>query len=397
MRLDKDAIHPLLQKPTEVSMASRDAIIAAYHDKIAALTDVFQTSHDLWRPPVPVTVYYYSDNGGRLDDTAPKEIQRFLNDSANAVSVLSGIEPPRIEQANTPAQAWVQGGFDLAQTTRHGLSGVGNVTFLNCAPRIDERGQNGNKTNKGEPVYVGILPNGHVVSANSRYNFTFFRDAIENEEMEVFEANVQPDGTQFRSRDTFTMHSILLANLLTQNIDKWKPDMSLEERKELLAATGYVNRDAPLTVENIPELEQFTVAHIDVHGNIKLNTRISELDPQVLEALKAKPFDIVLDGKKLAQARFTDRMFDRKEGEAGFSVGSSGRDWQGAANHDGFIELSIIGGDAAAGLDIRAEQFKRPMTLTIPGIFTGNDNVNGGPQPVLEHRHNGGSAIEAHA
>ncbi|MBL4803725.1 MAG: hypothetical protein JKY71_02580 [Alphaproteobacteria bacterium] len=396
MRLDKDAIHPLVKQPTEVSMASRDAIIAAYHEKISALTGVFQKSHDLWNPPVPVTVYYYSDNGGRLDDTAPKEIQRFLNDSANAVSALSGIAPPRIEQANTPAQAWVQGGFDLAQTTRHGLSGVGNVTFLNCAPRIDERGQEGNVSNKGEPVYVGVLPNGHVVSANSRYNFTFFRDAIENGEMEVFAAAVQPDGTQFRSRDTFPMHSVLLANQLTQNIDKWKPEMSIEERRELLAATGYVDLDAPLTAEDIPALKQFSVAHIDVHGNIKLNTRTSELDPDVVAQLKDEPFKIQINGQTL-DARFTDRMFDRAEGEAGFSVGSSGRDWQGAANHDGFIELSIIGGDAAEAFAIEAGQFKKPIELTIPGITTTNDNVDGGPRPVLQRGHDSGGALEAHA
>ena len=383
--LDKTAIHPLIQKPDHVSIASRNAIIAAYHEHITDLKDVFNTSHDLWAPPFPVTIYSYSDNGGRLSDTAAKEIDRFLNDSVNAVSVLSGIAAPTISYADTPAQAWVQGGFDHAQTTRHGLSGVGNVTFLNCAPRLDERGAADNKTNKGEPVYVGILPNGHVVTANSRFNFVFFRDAIENGELEVFESKVQPDGTQFRSRDIFTMHTALLANLLTQNIDHWKPQMTLEERRELLSKVGYVDLEKPLKAEDIPELPQFTVAHIDVHGNVKLNTRASEIEPHVLDHLKNQTFTIVLNDEKLVEARFTERMFDRKKGEAGLSEGSSGRDWQGAANHDGFLELSIISGDAAAELDIQAEQFKNPITIQIPELAVANDlPFIGPPVPRIE-------------
>lgn len=418
MQLDKTKIHPLLRSPAEISMDYRDELMAAYHDRINSLThfmdyrdklssdchdglnslsSIFQASHDQWQPPFPVTIYFYSDNGGRLDDTAPKEIQRFLNDSANAASVLSGITPPRIEQANTPAQAWVQGGFDLAQTTRHGLSGVGNVTFLNCAPRIDERGAEGNKSNKGEPIYVGILPDGHVVSANSRYNFAFFRDAIENGEIEIFESRVQPDGTQFRSRDIFPTHAVVLANQLTQNIDKWKPQMSIEERRELLAATGYVDLDAPLKAEDIPELEQFTVASIDVHENVKLNVRVSELDPQVIEHLKSNPFDIILNDATLAKASFTERMFDRKEDEPGFSVGSSGKAWQGAANPDGFIELSIIGGEAAKALKIEPSQFRKPLTITIPSLAELKETIQTPPAPVISNDTGGEYGAEAHA
>ncbi len=373
--LDKSKIHTLLQHPPEVSINSRNEVIEAYHERIEGLSDHFNSSAELWSPPFPVTAYYYSDNGGRLDDTAPKEIVRFINDSANAVSVLSGIEKPEIEYANTPAQAWVQGGFDLAQTTRYGLSGVGNVTFLNCAPRIDERGKDGNKSNKGEPIYVGILPNGHVISANSRYNFTFFRDAIEKGDLEVFEAKVQPDGTQFRSRDIFPTHTVILTNLLTQNIDKWKPKMSINERRDLLKEVGYVDLNAPLTLDDIPQLKPFTVASIDVHGNVKLNVRASEIVLKTLEALKDKPFKIVVNGQELHEARFTDRMFDRAEGEPGLSSGSSGNDWQGGTNSDGFLEISIIGGDAADAVKIEANQFKAPIEVQIPGILFENDNV----------------------
>jgi len=374
--LDKSKIHPFLQAPSAVSINTRDELIDAYHQHVAGLTNYFNNSADApLRPAIPINVYYYSDNGGRLDDTAPKEIQRFWNDSLNAVSVLSGIEKPDISYGNTPAQAWVQGGFDLAQTTRYGLSGVGNVTFLNCAPRIDERGAEGNVSNKGEPIYVGILPNGHVISANSRYNFTFFRDAIESGELEVFEANVQPDGTQFRSRDIFPTHTAVLTNLLTQNLDKWKPEMNIKERRELLAAVGYVDLDAPLEAKNVPELKPFTDASIDVHGNVKLNVRVSEIEPEILERLRDETFKIIIDGTELKDARFTDRMFDRAEGEAGLSSGSSGSDWQCAAHQDGFLEISIIGGDAAAALKIEAPQFKKPIEVQIPGILAENDNA----------------------
>ena len=90
-------------------------------------------------------------------------------------------------------------------------------------------------------------------------------------------------------------------------------------------------------------------------------------------------------------------MFDRAEGEAGFSVGSSGRDWQGAANHDGFIELSIIGGDAAEAFEIEAGQFKKPIELTIPGIVARNDNLNGGTTPVLVREHDDTGTLEVRA
>lgn len=360
-------VHPLLQTPSNVGIASRDELIAAYHKKIGALTNHFNTQKDLLSPAVPVTIYYLSDNGGDIDDTAPKEIDRFLSDSVNAVSFLSGITPPRILHGNTPAQNWVTSSFEFAQTTRYGLTGVGNVTFLNCAPRLDERGLAGNVSNKGEPIYVGILPNGHVISANSRYNFAFFRDIIEAGELEIFEANVQQDGTQFRSRDIFPTHTAILANLLTQNIAQWKPAMSLEERRTLLESVGYIDTKKQLDIEDIPKLSPFTIAHFDVHGNIKTNTRLSDLSDKQIETLKAAPFKVLINDKSI-EARFTERMFDRADGEAGISTGSSGAAWQGAARDDGFLELSVIGGSAAKAIGLNIEDLRTATQLIIPAI-----------------------------
>lgn len=152
----KNNVHKLLQNPTRVDLNLQTDLAKAYDDLIYNLHSHFTRSSEVLRPILPVTLYYYSDNGGNFEDTASKEIKRFLNDTANIVSVLSGIEKPHIEYGNTPAQNWNASGFDLAQTTRYGLNGIGNVTFLNCAPRLDERGQEENTTNAGEPVYVGV-------------------------------------------------------------------------------------------------------------------------------------------------------------------------------------------------------------------------------------------------
>ncbi len=373
-------IHPLLQKPEAISIDYRDQLAAAYDEHVQSLdlSTAFESADALLVPKVPVKVYYYSDNDGRLSDTAPKEIDRFLQDSSKVVSALSGVQEPVIIHRDTLAQGWVTGGFDLAQTTRYTMlpeNGIGNVTFLNCAPRLDERGQEGNKTNKGEPVYVAALPNGHVVSANSRYNFVHFRDMVENGSLEIYEANVQPDGTQFRSRDTFPTHTLVLANQLTQNLSAWRDatDGTIESRRALLEQVGYVDTTKKLALEDIPKLEQFSVANIDVHGNIKTTARLSELPDDLRDRLESEvPFKVEIGGV-VRDARFTRKMFDRKSGEMGLSEGSSGAAWQGAAHDDGFLEISIIGGDAAKDLDLDVEALRKPINVYLPGLVAVND------------------------
>lgn len=379
--------------PKEISIAYGQKLAAAYKAHITRLTEYFTAIGGRTRPNFPVTLYFYSDNGGRLDDTAPKEIKSKLHDFANIVETLSGIEQPHLEYDNTPAQAWVQGSFDLAQTTRFSTVGVGNVTFLNCAPRLDERGQNGNCTNKGEPVYVAMLPNGHIISANSRYNFAFFRDMIESGALEVYEANVQPDGTQFRSRDIFPLHAVLLASRATKNIANWKPHMSVDERRAFLQEIGYVDVTKKLTAGHVPALPKFTVASIDVHGNVKTNTRLSDLSEGELDVLRAGPFQIQV-GDKLVTGRLTERMFDRKEGEPGLSKGSSGHDWIGAQARDGFLEISIIGGDAAEALGVEPSGFRKPIEISIPALLqaAANENARAAPGSLTYTGQNGSLA-----
>lgn len=357
---NKTNIHKLLQNPTRVDLNFQKRLVDAYYDEINVLHSHFTRSSEILRPAFPVTLYYYSDNGSSFEDTASKEIKRFLNDTANIVSVLSGIEKPKIEYGNTPAQNWNASGFDLAQTTRYGLTGVGNVTFLNCAPRLDERGQEDNKTNAGEPVYVGILPNGHVVAANSRYNLVHFRDAVKNEGIEFYEANVQIDGTQFRSRDIFPLFAVLLTNQLTQNLDIWTPQLSPGACRSLLHYTGLVDIHKPLDLDDIPKLEGFTVSHIDAHGNIKLNVRESDLHEKTWIAFqsgnvrKARIGDKILD----VEIKRTPKLFDLTDGEAGIYPGSSGASWQAANVDDAFLEIALIGGDAAGQLGLTLEELK---------------------------------------
>ncbi len=361
-------IHELLRAPSEVSLASIAQLSAAYDEHVRNLSGNFNGQTAV--TAIPITINFLSDNGGRLDDTAANEVAKALRDSAVIVSVLSGIQRPDVHYNNTPAQSWIQGGFDFAQTTRYETRGVGNVTFLNCAPRLDERGKKGNVSNKGEPIYVAILPDGHVISANSRYNFTFFRDMVENGTLEIFEANVQCDGTQFRSRDIFPPHVAILANQVAQNLIHLKPGMSLEDRRAFLERIGYVDTKKALRLEDIPELEQFTVATIDVHGNVKTNTRKSDLTDAQIEALEEKPFKILVNGEDSGfEGVFTARMFDRGDDGKGISAGSSGHSWQGANNENAFLEISIIGGDAAEYLELNAKSLRGGVQISIPGVF----------------------------
>lgn len=360
-------IHPALRDLEEVSLASITNLARAYNEQTDKLSGQFFTAaNEKLLPPFPVKLFYYSDNSGNLEDTADKEVVSALVDSVDIVSGLSGIKAPEVISQKTLAQSWSTSGFDLAQTTRKSLRGVGRVTFLNCAPRLDERGADGNHSNKGEPVYVGILPNGHVITANSRYNFTYFRDLVENGTLELFEAKVQPDGTQFRSRDIFPAHAAVLAHRLTINSHLWKSEMSLDARRKLLEAVGYIKTNEPaLSAEDIPQLKQFSVASIDVHGNIKTNTRLSELDEQTKALITSgKPFRVQL-GEKILDVRFTERMFDRKDGEAGLSEGSSGSNWIGAVANDGFLEVSIMGGIATEALGLTPADFKGAIELTL--------------------------------
>jgi len=380
VQLNLERIHPLLRSPEAVSIASRKELQLAFAAYVDGLSEHFNTVSDVLRPAVPITVRYLSDNGGPFPDTARKEVRSYLHDSINMVSALSGIEAPTVIYDDTPAQSWAVSAFELAQIVRAGMIGVGNITFLNCAPRIDERGQEGNVSNKGEPIYIGIMPNGHVVTANSRYNLTYFKDMIENGSIEFFEANVQTDGTQFRSRDIFPTYEAILANVLTQNLADWKPNMSLEARRDLLGKLGFVDLDKKLEAEYVPTLPPFTLAHIDVHENVKLNVRLSELEDDVRAALESGDVYIAeFNGHEL-QVRFTKRMFDRADGEPGLSVGSSANEWIGADHSDGFLEISVIGGKAASALGINPFELKAPIQIHIPGI-TGLGEQEAVPTP----------------
>lgn len=410
-------INPLLVNPQAINMAFAGQLQAEYQAYLGNLTSQFLTAADILKPSVPLTIYYYSDNDGQLNDTAGKEIQRHLHDYAKIVAALTGIEPPTIVYDNTRAQSWSTASFDVAQTTRFGILGVGNVTFLNCAPRLDETGEGdltsaldrllgktfsreffnvtASTDNKGEPVYVAILPNGHIISANSRYNFTFFRDMVKNGTLEIFEANVQTDGTQFRSRDIFAPHSIVLGNLAIRELFQWievnklyvqsglNPRANLEARRQFAKNLFYVDLDKPLGLEDIPALSSFTIANMDVHQNLKLNTRLSELPEEARARLKAGPFLIQI-GNHSMRGVFTDKMFDRmsrnpvtgeKGRREGISPGSSGARWQGADHDDPLLEISIIHGKAAETLGITPDLLRKPVQVIIPGVYEGETSL----------------------
>lgn len=313
------------------------------------------------RPSLPITLAYLSDNGGEGADLARAEIKRHLHDYAALITRQSGFEKPEIIYEDVPAQNWIAGAFDLAQLTRQAVRGPGNITFLNCAPRLDQRGKEGN--NKGEPIYIGILANGNVISANSAHSFVFFRDLIENGALEIYEAKVQIDGTQFRSRDIFPLYALLVADRLARHTRAWQAAASIDDRRKLLQRLNFIDTNRVLMIATIPILpHEVIVVRTDVHGNLKTNKRWSELPP-ALRNHAGQRVSVVINGNAPQEAILSPSMFDRLTGQIGLSSGSSGQ-WEG---QDGFVEISIIGGNACQSLALSAEDLRRGAQVQILG------------------------------
>ena len=239
-------------------------------DLIAELNSAFNSA--VVKPAV--TVHYLSDNAG-YPDTAKIEIQKRLADINAILSDRSGKPAPATHYHDIPAQDWRAGAFDLAQISRDTVRGPGNVIFLNCAPRRDQRGK---KTdNEGEGVYIGMLRNGTIISAVSEDSFSLFRDLIEADDLEIYRAGVQIKGSQFRSRDYFPWLSQLIAHNL-QDVDGWKADMSVAERREFLQQLNFIDTGHVLKPEDVTDFrKEHCVLRADCHGNLKLSIREADV------------------------------------------------------------------------------------------------------------------------
>ena len=317
--------------------------IAAYENK-GGLQTAFKVAarQGHWSP---VTVTYISDNGG-YPDLASAEINLNIHDINRVFATLTETLPPLLHAHDIPSQDWRAGAFDLAQLSRYRLTGPGNVIFVNCAPRLAQRGKD--TDNKGENVYVGMLKNGTIVSGVSPHSFAFFRDLIERGELEVHQVNVQTKGSQFRSRDFFPWFTQALSFGLSQPeaVSGWKKDLSTLQRSEFLGQFGFIDTAKVLTLDDIVDLRRPQVVRVDTHGNLKLSVSRDDLPEDYI----GRPLIVTIKGRQY-HAEVRDHMFDNSTDRSGVAPGSSGQ-WPDSDKADPrFLEIALMGksmrGDAA--------------------------------------------------
>lgn len=309
----------------------------------------------------PVTSTYISDNGG-YPDLATGEIKVNLADVQAIVTTLSGQTPPQRIYHDIPSQDWRAASFDLAQLSRYRLRGAGNTFFVNCAPRLEQRGVEGN--NKGENVYMAMLPNGAVVSGVSPHSFAFFRDLVEQGDLEVYKVNVQTEGSQFRSRDFFPWFSELMAYHLSQAHEGWKDDLSVADRRSFLEQFHFIDTQDVLELDHIPDLSKRpVVARADTHGNLKLSIAVSDAQPEWF----GRPLKVSIHGHEYI-AEIREHMFDAQSGHHGIAPGSSGHFADSAKDDPRFLELAIIGKPLREELGITPQNLKEGVYIEIAPI-----------------------------
>lgn len=342
--------------------------------------------HPAWSP---VVLTYVSDNGNYAD-LAAVEIKKRLNDITRKVAVVGDAAPTTHEYHDIPSMDWVAGATDTAQLARDTVRGPGNVIFVNCAPRLAQRGKEAN--NKGEEVYVAMLPNGTVISGVSTHSFAFVHDLVKEGELEIFRANVQIEGSQFRSRDFFPWFGKILAHNLAQNANGWKRDLSVEQRRVFLQQFSFVDTTKQIGLKDIPNLkENIHVARVDTHGNLKLSITLSDAvdngwavvnqqgGKTVIEGV---PLEVVVKNQRF-NARITDSMFNTKAGETGIAQGSTG-DWPDSRQeYPRFLELALIGDSLRNHLRITDANLKDGLDVVIrPAI---HDEDSAAPAAAFGH------------
>ncbi len=309
-------------------------------------------------PWSPVTSTYISDNGGTAD-LAIGEIQVNLADIHRIVTTLSEETPPNRIYHDVPAQDWRAASFDLAQMSRYRISGAGNSFFVNCAPRLEQRGVEGN--NKGENVYAAMLPNGAVAAGVSPHSFAFFRDLVEDDNLEIYKVDVQTEGSQFRSRDFFPWFSEIMAYNLSNHADEWKEGMDVEERRAFMQNFNFIDTQEVLTLEDIPDLtRQPVVARVDTHGNLKLSISTSDAKPEWLE----NELSVTIKGETFA-AEIRENMFDNNSDNRGIATGSSGEFADSSKADPRFLEIATIGKSLRAELDLSDQDLKEGVIVDI--------------------------------
>jgi hypothetical protein len=322
----------------------------------------------------PAVLHYGSDNGN-FADLAASEIRLELSDISQIFRTLTGRPVTKPDYHDIPAQDTNAAAFDLAQLARRNLRGFGNVFFFNCAPRKKQRGVEGD--NLGEAIYIGILPNGAIIGATGEEPFIHFKYLIETNQLNIYRVNVARDGTQFRSRDYFPWVGELARLYISQpRVNRrWRNDLSLEQRDEILFGLGIVDRFTKLHAETIPELAAIRAVRSDTHGNLKLDVRHTV----VADAFRDDPKIVVYANGHILRAELKTDSFDQKPGNTAISNGSSGRWTPDGRPHvhlapdllDGFAELFTVDQRARDHLSITDASLKRGADIhLIPaGLF----------------------------
>ncbi len=308
-----------------------------------------------------VRIHYLSDNGGMDSDLAKAEIKKELAEATLLISNLSGKPPIPFEYDDIPSQDSFAGAFDLAQLSRNTIRGIGNIVFLNCAPRKKERGVE--KNNGGEAVFIGMLPNGTIISATSTESFAFFKDLIASGDLEIFQARVQKNGSQFRSRDIFPWFCALMADRVAGQYTTWKPVQTTQERRHFLESTlKFIEFENKLDINAVPDLP-LQIVRSDTHGNLKLNIRHED----IRSAFPDEQFFWAVVNKNAVRVCLNKDSFSGPAQQFVLSEGSDGR-WKNTISGkalSGFAELFLVGGRAINKFSLRTEDFKKGIDVSL--------------------------------
>ena len=360
---------------------SNDNVLAALNpdfvcaDHAAILNDLGDDPTKPLNPQSPIIARYLSDNGGELSyDQAIDEIEQRLDEVSYAASNLSDSLLIAQKYVNTPAQNSIASGFNLAQLSQKRLDRVGSY-FLNCAPREEERGQEGD--NQGESVFIGMLENGAAISGTGPKIFWAFRPQLESGDLRLYKANVQTNNTQFRSLNVFPTFKILLDNLLQKNIEGWRPGLSVEDRESLLAKANFIDVEDTLSTDSIPDFslkDHWIVAMQENNGNLKLSFTKNDIAEQCPELINGEPVAVKLGDRTPFITQFRDQMFDAPELSPAFYAGSSGAwgkqnlDREERRNHF-FVELGLIGGKLSEALEIEKGENQGELQRGLPVLI----------------------------
>ena len=215
----------------------------------------------------------------------------------------------QFQTLSVPALNTLGAGFSLAQLALNpGLAG--RLYYHNCDPRKDKAGALLN--NEGGRLTYALLPNDvRVVGVLSGYTLSF----LKNEAKSLHYLDIDNAGSQFRSRDLFPLALSAIA----------KGDYSLLGEK--------------IDPDSIPDVPDDLIAWVDGYGNLKTTMKA--------HLLKLEPGTklMVNIGDVLAEATYTDSVFNVPEGTLALAPGSSG--WP---TSDGtkltWLELFLRGGSA---------------------------------------------------